>query len=171
MTLWLFTSIISLSFVLFSVPHSHHSSQSPDHWLFLYLFFPPCTGITQCLPCTRPCRALHVQDWREQTGPAALLDLTLHNKLQRTRTALFYNTLKQRNKSGESIWNLNICTDHSDRVSYWVCFTFMASVSFLFFFHFYYFLNINKFIYVITAVSGEFLKLWHHNLNLCCGKG
>lgn len=35
---WLLTIVISLLFVLFSIPHSHLPSQSPDHWLFLCFF-------------------------------------------------------------------------------------------------------------------------------------
>lgn len=66
---WLLASIVSLWCVLFSVPHSHLPSQSPDYWLFLYIFFLHCTSIYWVSTlCRALCRVLHVQCWSKQTG-------------------------------------------------------------------------------------------------------
>lgn len=139
---WLLASIVSLWCVLFSVPHSHLPSQSPDYWLFLYIFFLHCTSIYWVSPlCRALCRVLHVQCWRKQTGllPSWVSHLMAETAGDLNSEVPLYNKgIRVRKVFGISTSILIIVT------VFHIGYVYIYDFSVISFFYFYYFLDINK---------------------------
>lgn len=138
MTVWLLTSVISLLFVLFSVLHACLPSQSPDHWLFLYLlswmvFIFSLVSGTACAVLRRIDRTCcpqgsHIQQQKQ-------LEIRALYRKVRVRKAF-------------GIWTsllIVVSRFHTGYVLHlWLESHFSLFLLFFYFLYFYYFLSINK---------------------------